>query len=88
MSSPRVWYDFYKAAVLETDPKKMKEKIQAAESAMRNRERILSKDHKGTPQERQSLADARRGLELVRKESAEWHESAISGNGMTAIYPD
>ena len=88
MSSPRVWYDFYKAALLETDPKKIREKIQAAESAMHDREHVLSQDHGGTAQERQSLADAKSSLEVLRKESAEWQGPQISDSGKTSAPPD
>ena len=42
MTTPGIWYELYKAALLETDPKKSGGRIQAAQSAVRDRERALS----------------------------------------------
>jgi hypothetical protein len=47
MTTPYSWHEFYKAAVLETDWTKMQHRIQAAESAMHERQRSLSEDHGG-----------------------------------------
>lgn len=43
-----VWYDSYKAVVLETDWTKMHDRIQSAECKIHDRQRELSKDHGGT----------------------------------------
>jgi hypothetical protein len=37
------------AALLETDWTKMQERLQAAEAEIRERQRVLSEDHHGTP---------------------------------------
>ena|ERR1700687_4169630 len=54
MSSKYNWHEIYKTALLETDWTKMQERIQAAESATDERQRVLSADHGGTPEERQA----------------------------------
>jgi len=41
MTTPFSWHDSYRAAVLETDWTKMTERIQAAESDMSERQRVL-----------------------------------------------
>jgi hypothetical protein len=79
MTSKDSWFDFYKAALLETDWTKMQERIQAAESAMDDRQRVLSADHGGTPEERQALADAISGLKVLRRESADWRDRTPDG---------
>jgi hypothetical protein len=61
-------------ALLETDWTKKQERVQAAESAMDERQRVLSPGHGGTPEERQSLADAISGLKLLRREAADWQD--------------
>jgi hypothetical protein len=70
MTTPFSWHDSYKAAVLETDWTKMTERIQAAESDMSERQRVLSEDHGGTPEERHALADAMNTLKVLRKEAS------------------
>jgi hypothetical protein len=62
MSMTYVWYESYKAVVLETDWTKMHERIQSAESKINNRKRVLSLDHGGTPDERQAIANALNAL--------------------------
>ena len=53
-----VWYESYKAVVLETDWTKMHDRIQSAECKMHDRQRELSADHGGTPEERQAILNA------------------------------
>lgn len=72
MTSESYWFEFYKTALLETDWTKMQERINAAESAMEERQIVLSADHGGTPEERQALADAITGLRVLRREAADW----------------
>jgi hypothetical protein len=67
-----IWQESYRAALLETDWTKMQERIQAAESAIHERQRVLSEDHRGTSEERQAIACAIGGLKTLRREVAEW----------------
>ena len=67
-----IWYDSYKAVVLETDWTKMHDRIQSAESKIHDRQRVLSEDHGGTPQERQAIANALSGMRTLRTEIADW----------------
>ena len=55
------WHEIYKAALFETDWTKIHERIQTAESAVRERECVLSEDHGGTPEERIALAGCASG---------------------------
>ena len=57
MTTPYNWYEPYTEAVLETDWENIQERLDAAESAMHERQRALSQDHGGTPDERQEQAD-------------------------------
>ena len=43
-----IWYEAYKTAVLETDWTKMQERLHSAESAIHERQHLLSMDHGGT----------------------------------------
>jgi hypothetical protein len=67
------WYEPYRTAILETDWTKMHERLQSAEFAIHERQRILSLDHGGSPQERLAIADALRGLGVLRTEAAHWN---------------
>jgi hypothetical protein len=76
-----VWYDAYKAAVLETDWTKMQERLRSAEGAIKQRQHVLSMDHGGTPEERQAIADALNGMRSLKAETAlDWRnqQSAVS----------
>ena len=72
MTTAYSWHESYRAALLETDGKKIQQRIQAAEAEIKDRQRVLSEDHGGTPEERQAIADALGGLKVVLKESADW----------------
>jgi len=67
-----VWYEAYKAVVLETDWTKMHDRIQSAECKIHDRQRVLSEDHGGTPQERQEIANALSSMRSLRTEVADW----------------
>jgi hypothetical protein len=67
-----VWYDSYKAVVLETDWTTMHDRLQSAECKIHERQRVLSEDHGGTPQERQAIANALDGMRTLRTEVADW----------------
>jgi hypothetical protein len=66
------WHESYRAGLLETNGTKMREGIQAAEAKIRDRQRVLSKNHGGTPDERQAIADAITGLKALLREASEW----------------
>ena len=68
------WYESYKAALLETDWSKMPERIQAAEAALSERKREIELNHGGTPEENQAIADAMRGLTVLRNDAVTWSE--------------
>lgn len=68
------WYESYRAAILETDWTKMQERLQTAESEIHDRQRVLSLDHQGTPEERQSIADALHGITHLKKEISDWQK--------------
>ena len=67
-----VWYEAYNAVVLETDWTKMHDRIQSAECKIHDRQRVLSEDHGGTPQERQEIANALSSMRSLRTEVADW----------------
>jgi hypothetical protein len=66
------WYKSYKVAILETDWTTMPQRLRSAELKIVERQRILSLDHGGSPQERQSIADALRGIRQIRIDVSDW----------------
>ena len=65
------WEELYAAAVLETDPEKMSERIDLAQDALRDRWRDLQKLPLGRNGERQRVEDAIRTLNLIRNTELE-----------------
>jgi hypothetical protein len=78
-----IWYEAYKSAVLETDWTKMQERLQSAESAIQERQHVLSMDHGGTPEERQAIADALNSMKALRKDAVEWQNQQPPDDGAT-----
>jgi hypothetical protein len=68
------WIEPYKAALLETDWSKMQQRIQTAETALRQRKHEFELIHGGTPEEKQAIADAVRGLAVLRNDLVKWSE--------------
>ncbi len=68
------WLESYQAAVLETDWTKMPDRVLVAESDIQARQRELSEDHGGTPEERQALADAANNLSVLRSDIVSWRD--------------
>lgn len=66
------WHGSYRAALLETDWTRIVQRIREAESAIADRKHALSLDHGGTPDERQAIADALSGLNVLRGDAAAW----------------
>lgn len=60
------WEELYAAAVLETDPQKMSERINLAQNALRDRWQDLQKLPLARDHERQRVEDAIRTLNLIR----------------------
>ena len=58
----------YATAMLETDPSKLSNHVQAAELAIMTRMQELNRDHGGTEEERSALRDALSGLTILRRE--------------------
>lgn len=84
MTIPFIWHDAYKTAVLETDWTKIQERLRAAELEIQKRKHVLSLDHGGTPEERQAIADALKGMISLRTEVAEWqNQQAPDGEPAT-----
>jgi hypothetical protein len=76
------WYDAYKAAVLETDWTRLLERIQSAEMKIHDRQRMLSLDHGGSPEERQAIADALNSMRTLRVDALDWQQRQTSGAGV------
>jgi hypothetical protein len=72
------WHESYRAALLETDWTRMQERVEVAESEIHKRQRVLSEDHGGTPEERQAIADALNGMKALRREAADWQHRLVS----------
>jgi hypothetical protein len=62
------WQETYFAAILETENARLRKRIDAAQASIRARIEELSMDHGGTPEEREALNSAIRGLKLLAKE--------------------
>ena len=78
MNATYKWIEPYKAALLETDWTKMQERIETAEAALRERKQEFDLNHGGTPEENQAIADAMRGLAVLRNDSIKWSEQERS----------
>jgi hypothetical protein len=79
------WHESYKAALVETDWTKMRDRIQIAEAEIRERQRVLSEDHGGTTEERQAIEDAINGMTVLRREAAEWQNRRASVVEITQV---
>ena len=80
MRAEYVWDESYKAAVLETDDKKLGERTQVAKGAIDMRLQEMQIDHGGTPEERQAITDALGGLQVLRRELERRIHEAGSSN--------
>jgi hypothetical protein len=78
------WQEAYRTAILETDWTRIRERIQTAESEIRKRQHVFSLDHGGTPEERQEIADALRGMESLRTDVTEWRNRKVSHDAAIA----
>ena len=73
------WQELYATALLETDWRKIEEKIQVAENGIRARLHEFSMNHGGTPEENHAIEDALTGLNGLRKDVAAWQGSKQAG---------
>ena len=60
----------YRAAMVEIECSQLPGRIEVAQQAIQHRLRDLEQDHGGTPEERQAISDALRGLDVLRKETS------------------
>jgi hypothetical protein len=78
MTTQFSWLESYMAALLETDWKKMRERVHAAEAEIRERQRVLSEDHGGSAEERQAIVDAITGMNVLRSVATDWKNQQVS----------
>jgi hypothetical protein len=71
---PQAWEELYAAAVLETDASKIKDRIDKAQDALRERWHALQQMPRVHDRERQRIEDAIRTLNMIR--IAEFRTSA------------
>jgi hypothetical protein len=65
------WQRFYEAAILETKISSLPILIQTAEAAIHARLQQLGDDRENFADERQAIADAMAGIEVLKRELAE-----------------
>jgi hypothetical protein len=68
MRAEYVWQASYQAAILETDDRKLQQRLQVAKAAIDDRLHEMHLDHGGAPEERQAITDALGGLNVLRRE--------------------
>jgi hypothetical protein len=68
MRAEYVWDESYKAAVFETDDKKLPDRIRAAKSTIDTRLQEMQMDYGGAPEEWLAITDALAGLNALRRE--------------------
>lgn len=71
MSRVYGWQRFYEAAILETKITSLPVLIQAAEAAIHARLSQLGDNHQNSGEERQAIADALAGIEVLKREVVE-----------------
>ncbi len=71
----QAWYKTYEAAILETNWTVMPQRLRSAELEIVERQRVLALDHGGSPEERQSIDEALRGIQQLRTDISEWRIS-------------
>jgi hypothetical protein len=64
------WRNVYRAAMLETDVEKFRERAAEAQKAIIERSRELGRDGAGNAAERQALADALQDLRVLSKDGS------------------
>ena len=68
MTQDAVWRELYRGAILELNPTKLQERIEAARAAIRRRMERLPRSHNdGTGEERQAMTDALENLQTLQR---------------------
>ncbi|MGC2767745.1 MAG: hypothetical protein WB607_19720 [Candidatus Acidiferrum sp.] len=80
MKADHIWEELCEAAVLETDDKKLPNRLHAAKAAIDKRLEELQRNDGGTPVERQAMSKALAGLNLLRRELETRSQAAGSSN--------
>jgi hypothetical protein len=78
MTTQFSWVESYMTALLETDWKKMRERVHAAEAEIRERQRVLSEDHGGWAEERQAIVDAINSMNALRSVATDGKNQQVS----------
>ena len=78
MTTQFSWLESFMAALLETDWKKMRERVHAAEAEVRERQRVFSEDHGGSAEERRAIVDAITSMNVLRSVATEWNNQHVS----------
>src|SRR4030095_3415286 len=78
MTTQFSWLESYMTALLETDWKKMRERVRAAEAEIRERQRVLSEDNGGSAEERQAIVDAINSMNALRSVATDWNNQQVS----------
>lgn len=71
MQADSFWQELYQAAFIETDHRKLPNRISLAKAAIDSRLRDMQLNHSGTAEERQAISDALAGLSILRIELEE-----------------
>jgi hypothetical protein len=71
METDYSWQELYRNAFVETDYRKLPNRIRVAKEAIDTRLHELQMDHGGTPEQRQAIIDALAGLNILRRELEE-----------------
>jgi len=65
------WQRPFETAILETDRSRLPKLIASAQATIDARIEELRLDHQGSPDERQAIADAIAGLQILKREISE-----------------
>ena len=68
MQAGSFWQELYQAAFIETDHRKLPNRVSLAKAAIDARLHDMQLGHGGTPEERQAITDALAGLSILRRE--------------------
>lgn len=78
MNTTYKWHELYETAVLETDWSKMEERIESAESAIKERLHEFSLNHGGTPEENRAIVETLGRLNALRGDVASWRNRNLA----------
>ncbi len=78
MNTTYKWHELYETALLETDWSKMEERIESAESAIKERLHEFSLNHGGTPEENRAIVETLGRLNALRGDVASWRNRNLA----------